>query len=406
MALEIKSELPMLKVPISLIVDDWSVGYVKRGGEFEYKRAHEFLLDFLRLGNMNVRGKLSLIPCIVKLNKLNHKLLGRVDEGISGIPREILERVLDLVKREATKYFDITPEMLTHSLAVDIDTNELLNETEWEWSQRQNLNSLTRYIAKALSILRNVGIIATGVTSPCDFGREVEGIYARATLEAEKLINNIKLAWYFLHVEKYRSYVTPRLMYFDENNEEAVVSIISCSKDYLGKSELDKASGDPYKLADNWITADGKKGRLVELYKNRSYLVFHTHWWNVHRDEDKVGFRALVETISRINKLLGDNVVWMKCSDIARYFAVSKVFKWKVINEEDTSVIFESPFICKNFTISIESKRPIKHIKVDECPLRRVKDHPLIPNSWKVINGKVYACFDLSRTVKLDIKFE
>jgi len=404
--MKVRGKLPTLRIPVSLIVDDWTVGYIGESGKLEFKRTYEFLLDFLSLGAMGVRGKLSLVPCIVKSRECSYELLGCIDKGIEGLPRNVLLKILNLVKVKAIKYFDITPEMLTHTLAIDVDANRLLDEMEWEWSQRQDLETLTRYIARALSILRRVGIKASGVTSPCDFGREVEGIYARAVLEAEKRVNGIKLTWYFLHVEDGKKRVTPRLMYLEEEKEEAVVSIVSCSKDYLGKPKVAKAGGDPYRLADNWITSDGRKGRLVELYKNRAYLIFHTHWWNVHREEDKIGFEALKETVSRINRLLGDGIIWMKCSEIARYFATLKAFKFEEFKKSGgVKLVFKTPFNCKNFTISLETDRHIKEMKANGKPLKRINKQFLEPNSWTEADEKVYACFDLSNGTILELAF-
>ncbi|RLE79313.1 MAG: hypothetical protein DRJ51_08000, partial [Thermoprotei archaeon] len=138
-AMKVRGKLPTLRIPVSLIVDDWTVGYIGESGKLEFKRTYEFLLDFLSLGAMGVRGKLSLVPCIVKSRECSYELLGCIDKGIEGLPRNVLLKILNLVKVKAIKYFDITPEMLTHTLAIDVDANRLLDEMEWEWSQRQDL---------------------------------------------------------------------------------------------------------------------------------------------------------------------------------------------------------------------------------------------------------------------------
>jgi len=405
MIFDVKSELPMLKVPMSLIVDDWSVCCIDRLRRLDSRRTHECLVDLLSLGELGVRGKLSLIPCIVKSNR-EHTLLGCIDRGIKGVSKEELLKTLYLVRTKAVEYFDITPEVLTHSLTIDLKSGKLLDETEWEWSQRQDLESLKEYIARALSILRKVGIVASGVTSPCDFGREVEGIYAQAVLEAEKVVNGITLTWYFLHVEPHRNYITPRLMYFNEEDKEAVVSIISCSKDYLGKSRVEAVHDDPHKLADAWITDDGRGGRLIDLYRRRSYLVFHTHWWNTHGEDNKVGFNALKETILRINKILGDSVIWMKCSEIARYFVTSKVFKFRKseVSRNVIKLIFKTPFDCKNFTLSFMTDRTVKRVKVNGYPLERGRGHILEQNSWITIDERTYVCFNLTNGSILEVE--
>ncbi|RLE99651.1 MAG: hypothetical protein DRJ63_04730 [Thermoprotei archaeon] len=383
----IRYEYPLLKVPSSLIIDDWSVVCLNEQGEVEYKKMRKILLGLLDLG---VRGKLSLVPCIVSPRG---EILGYVNKGIKGLPDNELAETLRLVREKAVEYFDITPEILTHSFVVDIGSNRTLSEKEWEWSQSQDLETLTKYIAKALEILKDVGVVANGVTSPCDFGREVEGIYARAVLEAEKKIYGIKLTWYFLNVERCSRRVTPRLMYFDKEKREAVVSIPSCSRDYLARSE------NPLKSIDNWITEDGSKGRLVDVCRNKSYIVFHTHWWSI---QDEESIRALKEAITRINRYF--NVVWMKCSQIARYFAATKTTKYEVLeSNQETRIILEPLFTCENFTLSFEVNKPIRKIEINGRTL--IYSTELKPNTWTIMDQRIYLCFNLSKRTVIKVEY-
>ncbi len=407
---DVKSEFPMLRTPISLIIDDWTFGYLGTERDIpldlEFKRASDFLLDMIGMGRDGVRGKLSLVPYLTKpRGNGKYEILGCISRGLKGIPREKIQWMLRLIRDEASRYFDITPEILTHQLVLDIETGRLMDETEWEWSQRQSLESLTRYIAHALSVLREAGIIANGVTSPCNFGVEVEGLYAKAVLEAEKTINNIGLTWYFLHVEpnKRVPFVNPRLMYLDEDAGEAVVSVVSCSGDCLARSRVEEADGDIHKIADSWISSDGKSGRLIDLYNDGAYLIFHTHWHNTHRIDDDTGFRALKETIHRIKRNLGDNVVWMRCSEIARYFAASKTFKPELHESpEGAELRLNSPFNCSNFTFSMKTSKEIRRIKINDIPIKRTTER-LKPNSWMIRKDRIYVCTNIKRQTKIKI---
>ena len=78
-----------------------------------------------------------------------------------------------MISLGATPLFTISPEMLTHSMAIDIKTLKALDENENEWSQHQSRETLTPYIAKALSLLKEAGFDAFGVTSPWRFGFDV-----------------------------------------------------------------------------------------------------------------------------------------------------------------------------------------------------------------------------------------
>lgn len=409
---DIKNELPCLKNPISLLIDDWSVGYIGEGkGTIEdtkFEKCYEFAKDLVKLCALGVRGKLTLLPYVTKPEGDTYRVLGRIDEGIEGIPSQKLLEVLSLVKGELMKYFDITPEILTHTLALDIETGTLINESEWEWSNKQDLKTLTKYIAHGLRILKNVGIVASGITCPCDFGKEVEGILAKAVLDAEKIVNNITLTWYFLHVQSKRigwdgSSVNPRLMYLNEENKEAVVSIISGSAEYINQKTIDSIGPDPYRLADQWITVDGEKGRLAELLKNKAYIIFHIHWYNSHGRDNKVGFLALKELTSRIRNVWADKVLWMKCSEVARYFAASKTWRTSVAGDK---IILSSPFDCPLFTISFATNKEVKCIKVDGKKLKKKEKPPLEKYSWTLLEDRVYACFKLSERTIVDITFK
>jgi len=409
---DVRSELPCLKNPISLLIDDWSIGYVGEGrGTIEdtkFEKCYEFAKDLVKLGALGVRGKLTLLPYVTKPEGNTYRVLGRIDKGIEGIPSQKLLEVLSLVKGELMKYFDITPELLTHTLALDIETGTLINESEWEWSNKQDLKTLTKYIAHGLQVLRNVGIVASGITCPCDFGKEVEGILAKAILEAEKIVNNITLTWYFLHMQSRRigwdgSSVNPRLMYLNEESKEAVVSIISGSAEYINQKTIDSVGPDPERLADQWITADGEKGRLAELLKNKAYIIFHIHWYNSHGRDDKVGFFALKELASRIRDLWANKVIWMKCSELARYFTASKTWKAEVAGSR---IILSSPFHCPLFTISFAVDREVKYIKVNGKKLKKKEKPPLEKCSWTAMGDRVYLCFNLTERTIVDITFK
>jgi hypothetical protein len=111
-------------------------------------------------------GKFSVVPC--------PGAQGRIDEGMPGIEAADLGRFLRLVRERIAPRWDIGPEMLTHHRAIDLDTGEILHEREDAWAAHQDEAGLTRYIARALQILRNAGLEPNGVTSPWSFGAEVE----------------------------------------------------------------------------------------------------------------------------------------------------------------------------------------------------------------------------------------
>ena len=103
--------------------------------------------------------------------------LGSIVDGWKGCDRDELERWLALARERIVPLMDISPEILTHAQAVDIESMTLRDENEQEWASNQTESTLTPYIALSLRLLNQVGLEAKGVTSPWHFGHDVEPFY-------------------------------------------------------------------------------------------------------------------------------------------------------------------------------------------------------------------------------------
>ncbi len=67
--------------------------------------------------------------------------------------------------------------------------------------------------------------------------------------------------------------------------------------------------------ADYYITADGESGRVVDLVRaGAPYCLFYAHWQGLN-PANGVGWSAFTEVVHRIQKFLGDQVVWMRPSE-------------------------------------------------------------------------------------------
>ena len=102
-----------------------------------------------------VKGKYSIVPCPAGL--------GRIDEGLPMFSRAQQEGWLAMCRDLVTPNFDITPEMITHTVVVDPDTCRSLPEGIWEQYEWQTLpvdeeERVFRYISRACEILVNVGL--------------------------------------------------------------------------------------------------------------------------------------------------------------------------------------------------------------------------------------------------------
>ena len=192
----------MNKVPISLIIDDpapvVSVYYTHAGTDktkdgrplLEYvpNAMLDTFCDVIERNGM--KGKYSVIP--MPGNR------GDIVNGIAGVDMALVKEWLDTVKRRLMPAFTVGPEMLTHNWAVNLADGSALSMNERDWASTQDRTTLTPYITRALELLREVGIDAFGVTSPWDFGIEVEDDYAAAISQAVYDVTGRTEAWYFL----------------------------------------------------------------------------------------------------------------------------------------------------------------------------------------------------------------
>ena len=93
--------------------------------------------------------------------------------------------------------------------------------------------------------------------------------------------------------------------------------------DYLWAVMESLAEGPEFvgRVADRFITADGKRGRLVELFAAGTPIVFFTHWQCLFCDGREVGLQVLDEVCRRIDAVWGRQVRWLKCSELAAEIA-------------------------------------------------------------------------------------
>ena len=317
-----------MKVPITLLVDDpaplvniywW---HARRDDLPRHSDGRPVVrdvpLDFLRrfaelVGRWEMKGKFSVIPYPAGL--------GPITEGWPGCDMRALRDWIDIVRRDITPYMDISPEILTHAQALDLEAMELLPENENEWSKHQTADTLTPYIAYALKLLDEVGLEATGVTSPWSFGSEVEEEYRRAIVEAMLRVHGRKGSWYFLHTHtegtEFRSQVVLR------EGDRYLVSIWAQVAEYLWHV-METGEGGPEvvrRVADRFVTEDGEGGRLAELFKAGTPMVLLTHWQSLFCDGRETGLKVLDEVCRRVKVNWGDKVRWVKCSELAEEVA-------------------------------------------------------------------------------------
>jgi len=257
-----------------------------------------------------VKGKVSLLPCPAGF--------GFIDDSIKGFTNEQLQELIHIFKNDISKNFDITPEILTHTLAIDLKNNKLLPEMESRWMATQSEEVLTEYFTKALQTLKNVGITAPGITQPNCFGGDF-GWYTRALLTAEKKVNNITHTFYFNDCDGINKKVDSKVVLADKEKNEYVVSVVSASRADEPFWYTLYGEGDPKKLADYYITEDGTSGRFIDLLSTNSPLVFHAHGQTLYSNGSEIGFQSLQEVVRRMDKHLKGKIKWMKIGEFAEW---------------------------------------------------------------------------------------
>ncbi len=426
----LRAEKPLNRCPITLLIDDPSpcinplyyfasqvpknavdYHYTKKNGkwyfdsdaQFKFPIAQtidqEFVHEFAHwVSSTQVLGKISVVPFPAGL--------GRVDRKLTGFPKEWVTDFVSTFKNEISKKFDIGPEMLTHTRALNLRSRKLMSGiSEHDWSQKQNSATLSEYLGFALQILKAAGLEPSGVTSPCNFGMYVEGEYAKAVLSAGVSVLGRKVLWYFLHVDSESQNVDHKVMYLDREGGEAVVSLVGSMNDPLWSSQFTELLYDAWskERLDPVLSTDGKTGRIAEQVRSGSCVTIVTHWQSLYSNGSKYGLKGLGELVSRINEQLGDKVVWMRCTELAQYLACTSSisFRSRVRDGESSgdviAIDLATAFASKDFTFSFEADSVPTDVFLNlekedgqsesELLHRVMEPEGLKSNSWLALNS-------------------
>ena len=310
----------MKKIPVTLIIDDpapvISVYYThcspqitKDGRPMIRNVPNSMLFDFCDvIERHGIKGKYSVVP--MPGNE------GDIINGINGVDKKDMDEWIDTVKKRVAPLFSICPEVLSHNKAVDLETGKALEQIERDWASDKDRTVLTPYITKALSLLKEAGFDASGVTSPWDFGIEVEDEYVYSISKSFYDVYGKNKCWYFLRSLRDRYDAKPWVAY-DEDGR-SVVCIADTLRDHFWQTIDTTQNSDEFvkKIADEIITEDGKGGEMIEVINRRGYPVLITHWQSLMSNGLGTGIRALDEVGRRINSLLGDKVQWVSFEEL------------------------------------------------------------------------------------------
>jgi hypothetical protein len=389
--LDLRFDWPRLRLPIFFIVDDpapcLNLAFYEQYFEPHVRDVpNSFTAAWADVvEEFGMRGKFSVLPVPAGI--------GRIDRPLPDVRPADQAEFLRIIRERVSPRMDICIEFLTHFHAWDLKRERPIDYTEKTMAPFTNRGHLTEYFTYGLRILNDLGLEPTGATSPGASCREIEWAYQGAIRDAVREARGLPIAWYFLHVDDRSPVVLPRIMSLDAERGEACVTMVSAGNDPSWRTQW----GEPSAL-DSLITADGQAGRLVELYRNGSVIGFHTHWQSLFSEGRAAGLADLRVTLGRIREHLGERVLWMKCSELARVVAAQAVAHAVVADREDgVEVRLSSTIACPDFTARLRIDREVRSLCAGDRELRRLPEGALTlePFTWRRAGDEIAWCADL-----------
>ncbi len=312
------------KTPFSLIIDDGSpvdpLFYEIPGYETPFLVPADFVTRAAdTFDRFNLRGKFTLIPM--------PSCLGRIDQSLKRVPPDHLTGFLKIVRERFAPRFDITPEFLTHLRAYDLKIGQYQHIFEDVWISKAPLEEIVEYFVLAFTILKNVGLEATGITSPWVSGIDVEKKYAQALAEAQWKVFERKLTWYFLHATSDGQPLPCSVEYEDRARGQTVVSVPANTGDIFWSMELPSRQ-ERWRFIqegiNRLISPDGRTGRIRQIMDAGRPVVLVTHWQSLYTEGTGLGLEGLAALAERIQTVFGDTFEWVTCSEMARRLVASR----------------------------------------------------------------------------------
>ena len=404
---------PAGRVPLSFVIDDstclvnmghfctpqFAAAFPKRE---EYKRPwqtwpREIPDSFVRefgewCAEHGVKGKYSIVPypaCV-----------GWMDRDLPGWTRQQLHDSLKLVRELMVPNWDIHPEMITHTLVINLKTGRPFAEVgpatiENSFPQtKRSVDEIAAYMAYALKILKNCGLPCEGITTPGGFGNIMKPELGLAVQQAVSDIFSPEIPHYFKYVHAGSQSTLPILEHVSgrgTNDLKLTVNVPAGTGDWFGGWQgVNKSEGHKY------CNEDATAGRMVELIERGEPAVMLCHWPGMYCNGTKEGFHQFQQVVTSLHSRFADQTIWMKLSEIARYYAAKELTEIAVTED---GVRFNAPFAARKFTLQLEANRSQQVVfDRDSGPqvLKKVKRrNKLAAGCWTTEPNATLACIDL-----------
>lgn len=406
--------MPRDRVPLSFIIDDstclvnmghfcnpqfataWpsSAEYQKPWQSWPREIPDAFVREFGEwCAGAGVKGKYSIVPypaCV-----------GWLDRELPGWSRKELLASLKLVRELMVPNWDIHPEMITHTRVIDLKTGRPLAEISAATmensypQQKKSVDELAAYLAYALRILKNCELPCEGITTPGGFGNAVKRELPIAVDQAVRDVYGVDLPHYFKYVISGDESTEPQFEHLrglGSDDVRLTVNVPAGTGDWFGGWQ-----GDELSEPDRYCNADATSGRMVELIKRRQPAVMLCHWPGIYSNGSKEGFTSFQRVVTSLASRYADETIWMKVSEIGRYWAAKELTE---IKRNGNRVTLIAPFATEKFTLQLDNAMgpvSIRHNN-ERTELRQASQRSALDSgSWIATDRKLIACFGLQK---------
>ena len=261
-------------------------------------------------------------------------ILGSSGVSMSRNPTDEERAYLGQASRAYEVGVDAHMEIMTHSGLCDFARNRVpegaIHEGLWLHEPEVTVQEYEDYFASIIAEGERSGIDFTGLTWPgcgCDACTDryaelrADGVTELNPGVWQALINLVKQGRFRGRTISsfFKSSETDFGIHLRASDGECgVYDLMPNARDRFGIWENEPSHVDP----DYYIAEDGESGIVVQhVREGAPYCIWYAHWQGLN-PVNGVGWRAFTTVVERIQTHLGDQVVWMRPTDITdRYHA-------------------------------------------------------------------------------------
>ena len=259
-------------------------------------------------------------------------ILGYDGESLAHNPDSLEHSFLELAKTAYAKGIDTHMEIMTHGELFDFKVGHThesgIHEGLWLHEPDVSVESYQQYFANILNEGQKYAVKFTGITWP-GCGCDSCTVRYSELRESGPLKINPAVWTALLNLTKQGKFNGRVLPSFYESSEDEYGIYQKASDGEYGVYDLMPNAEDHFGIWDNalehvdpdyYISEDGTAGIIIRhLQENAPYCMWYMHWQGLN-PENGVGWEAFKTVNERIEKHLGDQVVWMRPSDIVTHY--------------------------------------------------------------------------------------